>query len=453
MRTIESVFKRQAKNAKVGKLNIINDFTGSGKTFAISTAISDYCIRELGAVLIVISQPRLSIWSDKDKQRLKDLGLTEYKNFQEVAQNLVWIEKNKGFIVTTPNIIGEYVDSQQCDLFKKTIDYLGDRVVVFIDEIHVNSVSNEFNYKACKGRSSSKYNKYNFYKKGLSNISKSVKYFWGFTATAHAENKALLPIELKIDYVDVTPPREHRMNYSKPTEVILSKDPYRAMSSNISNMLNFNSSSDDCKKIAMFQCRSRNSNQHTLADVRKNVCSIIPSQFRNERSIIVDTSESTYSISPKEILEKKYDFQYEKEIIDQEEVYRRLESPDSPEQFLFCVEKYQLGSNLKTLSQIYSFRDFNYENGDQIILEKLNQLHGRAVRPNLHPDYFEEYARSLHKLYTHNLEEGELEEILDLNSCKLHLIKNPYTTYFKEEWHSKIAVSLEFVREYLEKLK
>ncbi len=108
-----------------------------------------------------------------------------------------------------------------------------------------------------------------------------------------------------------------------------------------------------------------------------------------------------------------------------------MQSPECPEQLLFCVEKHQLGSNIPTLAEIFSFKEFNYEYKGDIYIDKLIQLYGRGVRVNL-PQEYADYSRNLYELYTSLLEEGESERIMDLNSCTINLIKNPYTEYFKD---------------------
>ena len=455
MKTIFSEFKKQALNAKLGRINVLVSPVASGKSYAITEQIANYCIEEMGIELIVISQPLLSIWKDEDKERLKQKGLVEYKSFEEVSLEVMNSISSgtfqKGFILTTPNTLGEYIKSSKNDLPKKILKFLGDKAAVFIDEVHYHSVSCYNNYEFCKGKATNKNNQFKFFNKGLLAISKYTKNFWGFSATPHKEIVNQIYSELEVDYRDVTTDRKNRLIWSKLTDVVLLEDDFESIRSKALSLINFNFSSNQDKKTAMFQCRTQKSWKFTLKEVLIEVCKRIPEEYRNEKLIIVDTSESTYSISPKEILEKEWEFEREIEIIDQEEVYRRLQSPECSEQLLFCVEKHQLGSNIPTLSEIFSFKEFNYEYKGDIYIDKLIQLYGRGVRVNL-PQEYSDYSRNLYELYTSLLEEGELERILDLNKCTINLIKNPYTEYFKE-WHSESAVTPEFVRNILENLK
>lgn len=444
MKTIVSEFIDQSSKVELGKINIIESPVASGKSFAITEQIAKFCVENLNIDLIVISQPLLSIWKEEDRERLRKKDLKEYKTFQEVDQELFLGTFKKGFIITTPNTLGEYVKSSKNNLPKKILEFLGDRAAVFIDEIHYHSVSNFANYEFCKGKTTNKNNQFKFFNKGLLSISKYTKYFWGFTATPHRENKNEIYSGLNVDYRDVTADRKNRLIWSKPTDVVLYEDVYESIPSKVLSLINFNFSSNHDKKTAIFQCRTQKSWFFTLNEVLTKVCLGIPEEYRNERLIIVDTSESTYSISPKEILEKEWFFEREKETIDQEEVYRRLQSPDNPEQLLFCVEKHQLGSNIPTLSEIFSFKEFNYEYYGDIYTDKLIQLYGRGVRVNLPEEYIES-SRNLYDLYTSNLDDGELDRIFDLNACTINLIENKYTSYFKE-WHSNNAVTLDFIK-------
>jgi len=166
-KTIFSEFKDQALNAELGKLNVIESPVASGKSYAITEQIAKFCIDELNNELFIISQPHTCIWKDEDKERLKSKGLKEYKSFQEVAQELFLGTFQKGFILTTPNTLGEYIKSSKNNLPKKILEFLGDKVAVFIDEIHYHSVSSFKNYESCKGKTTNLTNQFKFFNKGL----------------------------------------------------------------------------------------------------------------------------------------------------------------------------------------------------------------------------------------------------------------------------------------------
>jgi hypothetical protein len=457
MKTIFSEFKDQALNAELGKLNVIESPVASGKSYAITEQIAKFCIDKLNNELIIISQPYNCIWKEEDKERLKQKGLKEYERFLDIFVAIENGTFERGFIMTTPNTLGRYIESSNEYTFMNLVlGSLKDKVAVFIDEIHCHSVSNFENYEFCKGKTTNITNQFKFFNKGLVSISKYTKYLFGFTATPHKENKNEIFSGLVVDYRDVTPKRSNRLNWSKCTSVNLHKDMFDSLEDKIQNLLVFNSASNVDKKTAMFQCRSAQTKKTEFTlygegfvdGVLLETCRKIPHEYRNLKIIIVDTSTSTYSISPQEILDKgcKDRDNWEKEKINQDEVYRRLGSPDSPEQILFCVEKHQLGSNIPTLSEIFSFKEFNYEYKNIIYIDKLIQLYGRGVRVNLPKEYKKEYSRNLFELLTSNFNDvDELNRILDLNSCTINLMENKFTSFFKN-WHDDNAVTPDFVK-------
>ena len=229
METIFSEFKKQALNAELGKLNVLVSPVASGKSYAITQQIANYCIEKMGIELLIISQPLLSIWKDEDKERLKKQGLKEYKSFEEICLELFSGTFQKGFILTTPNTLGEYIKSSKNDLPKMVLKSLRDKAAVFIDEVHYHSVSNFANYEFCKGKATNKNNQFKFFNKGLLSISKYTKNFWGFSATPHKEIVNQMYDGLEVDYRDVTTDRANRLIWSKPTDVVLLEDAYECI--------------------------------------------------------------------------------------------------------------------------------------------------------------------------------------------------------------------------------
>lgn len=398
-------------------MKILVGVTGQGKTFSTAKIFIPHLIKNHGVKFVIVSAPQKGILEKEEFA----LGIAENGLTTQVTDNIdtALTYADNGISVVLIKCHAAIIHEDKGQKLQKFLLKKSIKFAIFVDEAHTWLCSDKENYKDVVGWSGAKHEAKYF--KMLAKLSMVSPFIFGLTATPNAEQLGKISTigDMSFEVINTFAPKplliDKTAYFGKTTFYTPN---YNATEIAFEEFVkNVYDETESCgyKKTAIIACgidtAANGFNKNVVKKILTNILIKNPYTSKDTKSIAIMTGEKIETGS--------YDLDGSFQKLTDDEIKKKLNDDNDPLMFLLVVNKGQMGMNVYTLKNYFTFKytDKMDKSGDALEDFPIQGI-GRLIRLNTGFSKISEFT----KKYGYNL--GNYMKTLNKEEKKNLLVAN-----------------------------